>query len=76
MKLLGLVGTENVCHLGPVPARFLGGRGGRTQPMWRDLAGSPTWTSRASKADGFARQTAIQAFAAFSTWASQRIGDP
>ena len=38
-------------------------------------AGLPTCTSRAKQDRQLARQTAIQAFAAFSTWASQRIGD-
>ena len=63
-------------RLGPVPARFLGGRGGRTQPMWRDLGRLADLYVTGQQGRQLARQTAIQAFAAFSTWASQRIGDP
>ncbi len=63
-------------RLGPVPARFLGGRGGRTQPMWRDLGRLADLYVTGPQGRQLARQTAIQAFAAFSTWASQRIGDP
>ena len=63
-------------RLGPVPARFLGGRGGRTQPMWRDLGRLADLYVTGQQGRQLARQTAIQAFAAFSTWASQRIGEP
>ena len=63
-------------RLGPVPARFLDGRGDRTQPMWRDLGRLADLYVSSQQGRQLARQTAIQAFAAFSTWASQRIGDP
>jgi heme oxygenase (biliverdin-IX-beta and delta-forming) len=57
-------------RLGPVPVRFLDGRGDRTQPMWRDL-GHLADRYVGDKLDRqLARQTAIQAFAAFSAWAS------
>ena len=63
-------------RLGPVPVRFLDGRGDRTQPMWRDLGRLADLYVTSQQGRQLARQTAIQAFAAFSTWASQRIGDP
>ena len=63
-------------RLGPVPARFLDGHGDRTQPMWRDLGRLADLYVSSQQGRQLARQTAIQAFAAFSTWASQRIGDP
>ena len=63
-------------RLGPVPARFLDGRGDRTQPMWRDLGRLADLYVTSQQGRQLARQTAIQAFATFSTWASQRIGDP
>ena len=63
-------------RLGPVPVRFLDGRGDRTQPMWRDLGRLADLYVSSQQGRQLARQTAIQAFAAFSTWASQRIGDP
>jgi heme oxygenase (biliverdin-IX-beta and delta-forming) len=63
-------------RLGPVPARFLEGHGDRTRPMWRDLSRLADLYVSSQQGRQLARQTAIQAFAAFSTWASQRIGDP
>lgn len=62
-------------RLGPVPVRFLDGRGDRTQPMWRDLGRLADLYVSSQQGRQLARQTALQAFAAFSTWASQRIGD-
>jgi heme oxygenase (biliverdin-IX-beta and delta-forming) len=57
-------------RLGPVPARFLDGHGDRTQPMWRDLGQLADRYVTGQKGTRLAQQTAIQAFAAFSTWAS------
>jgi heme oxygenase len=54
--------------------RFLDGHGDRTQPMWREL-GQLADRYVNNKQDGqLARQAAIQAFAAFSTWASHAAG--
>ena len=63
-------------RLGPVPVRFLDGRGDRTQPMWRDLGRLADLYVSSQQSRQLARQTALQAFAAFSSWASQRTGDP
>ena len=57
-------------RLGPVPARFLDGHGDRTQPMWRDLGRLADLYVMSEQGRQFAQQTAIQAFAAFSTWAA------
>ncbi len=58
-------------RLGPVPARFLDGRGDRTQRMWRDLGRlADRYVTRHDRQ--FARQAALQAFAVFSTWAGSR----
>ena len=56
-------------RLGPVPARFLDGRGDRTQPMWRDLGRLADLYVNSEHDRQLAQQTATQAFAAFSTWA-------
>ncbi len=61
-------------RLGPVPVRFLDGRGDRTQPMWRDLGRLADRYVMSKQETQLARQTAIQAFAAFSTWASNAVG--
>ena len=57
-------------RLGPVPARFLDGHGDRTQPMWRDLGQLADQYVNGKQGRHLAQQTAIQAFATFSTWAS------
>jgi heme oxygenase (biliverdin-IX-beta and delta-forming) len=57
-------------RLGPVPARFLDGRGDRTQPMWRDLGRLADRYVDSKQDSQLAHQTAIQAFAAFGTWAA------
>ena len=62
-------------RLGPVPARFLDGHGDRTQPMWRDLGRLADLYVNSKHDRQLAQQTAIQAFAAFSTWAANH-GDP
>jgi heme oxygenase len=59
-------------RLGPVPVRFLDGRGDRTQPMWRDLGRLADLYVSSQQGRQLARHTAIQAFAAFSTWAANR----
>ena len=61
-------------RLGPVPARFLDGHGDRTQPMWRDLGRLADLYIRSRQDRRLARQAAIQAFAAFSTWADDNAG--
>ena len=61
-------------RLGPVPVRFLDGRGDRTQPMWRDLGQLADRYVNNKQDRQLARQTAIQAFTAFSTWASHAAG--
>ena len=61
-------------HLGPVPVRFLDGHGGRTQPMWRDLGQLADQYVNSKQGRHLAQQTAIQAFTAFSTWASNAAG--
>ncbi len=63
-------------RLGPVPARFLDGHGDRTQPMWRDLGRLADLYVTSQQGRQFARQTAIQTFAAFSTWAASGSGIP
>ncbi len=63
-------------RLGPVPARFLDGRGARTQPMWRDLGRLADQYVNSRQDTRLAEQTAIQAFAAFSTWASNAVSAP
>jgi heme oxygenase (biliverdin-IX-beta and delta-forming) len=55
-------------RLGPVPLRFLDGHGDRTQPMWRDLAQLADQYVTTKHDRQLAQQTAMQAFAAFSTW--------
>ena len=61
-------------RLGPVPVRFLDGHGDRTQPMWRDLPGRlADRYVRSAQETQLAQQSAIQAFAAFSTWASNAV---
>ncbi len=57
-------------RLGPVPLRFLDGHGDRTQPMWRDLAQLADQYVTTKHGRQLAQQTAVQAFAAFSTWCS------
>jgi len=57
-------------RLGPVPVRFLDGHGDRTRPMWRDLGQLADRYVNNKQDSQLARQAAIQAFAAFSTWAS------
>jgi heme oxygenase (biliverdin-IX-beta and delta-forming) len=59
-------------RLGPVPARFLDGRGDRTQRMWRDLGRLADRYVSGGHDRQLARQAALQAFAAFSTWAGKR----
>ena len=61
-------------RLGPVPARFLDGHSDRTQPMWRDLGRLADLYIRSRQDRRLARQAAIQAFAAFSTWAGDNAG--
>lgn len=61
-------------RLGPVPARFLDGHGDRTQPMWRDLGRLADLYVRSRQGRRLARQAAIGAFAAFSTWAGDNAG--
>ena len=61
-------------RLGPVPARFLDGHGDRTQPMWRDLGQLADRHVTSEQDTQLARQTAIQAFAAFRTWATNAVG--
>ena len=56
-------------RLGPVPARFLDGRGARAQPMWRDLGLLADRYVQASADRQLAGQAALGAFAAFGTWA-------
>ena len=60
-------------RLGPVPARFLDGHGDRTQPMWRDLGQLADRYVHGQQDTQLAQQAAIQAFAAFSTWASNAV---
>ncbi len=60
-------------RLGPVPVRFLDGRGDRTQPMWRDLGQLADRYVTSKQDQQLAQQTAIQAFAAFSTWARNAV---
>ena len=60
-------------RLGPVPVRFLDGHGDRTQPMWRDLGRLADRYVKSKHDTQLAQQTAIQAFAAFSTWASNAV---
>jgi heme oxygenase (biliverdin-IX-beta and delta-forming) len=60
--------------LGPVPVRFLDGHGDRTQPMWRDLGQLADRYVNNNQYRQLAGQAAIQAFAAFSTWASYAAG--
>src|SRR6185437_3437451 len=55
-------------RLGPVPVRFLDGHGDRTQPMWRDLAQRADQCVTTKHDRQLAQRTAMQAFAAFSTW--------
>ena len=55
-------------RLGPVPLRFLEGHGDRTQPMWRDLGRLADQYVTTKHDRQLAQQTAMQAFAAFSTW--------
>ena len=57
-------------RLGPVPVRFLDGHGDRTQPMWRALAHLADQYVTTKHDRQLAQQTAMQAFAAFSTWCS------
>jgi heme oxygenase len=57
-------------RLGPVPVRFLDGHGDRTQPMWRALAHLADQYVTTKQDRQLAQQTAMQAFAAFSTWCS------
>ena len=57
-------------RLGPVPVRFLDGHGDRTQPMWRDLAQLADQYVTTKHDRQLAQQSAMQAFAAFSTWCS------
>lgn len=59
-------------RLGPVPARFLDGHGDRTQPMWRDLGWLADLYVNSKHDRQLAQQTAIQVFAAFSTWAANQ----
>jgi len=61
-------------RLGPVPARFLDGRGARAQPMWRDLGLLADRYVQARPDRHLAGQTALGAFAAFSTWARNHGG--
>lgn len=61
-------------RLGPVPVRFLDGHGDRTQPMWRDLGRVADRYVRSNQETQLAQQSAIQAFAAFSTWAGKAVG--
>jgi heme oxygenase len=63
-------------RLGPVPARFLDGHGDRTQPMWRDLGLLADCYAGGKQDRQLARQAALQAFAAFSTWAASRGSGP
>jgi heme oxygenase len=60
-------------RLGPVPVRFLGGHGDRTQPMWRDLGQLADRHVSSTQDTQLAQQAAIQAFAAFSTWAGDAV---
>lgn len=59
-------------RLGPVPARFLDGHGDRTRPMWRDLGRLADRYAGGTYDSQLARQAALQAFAAFTTWAGSR----
>jgi heme oxygenase (biliverdin-IX-beta and delta-forming) len=55
-------------RLGPVPLRFLDGHGDCTQPMWRDLGRLADQYVTTRRDRQLAQQTAMQVFAAFSTW--------
>jgi heme oxygenase len=58
-------------RLGPVPLRFLEGHGDRTQPMWRDLGRLADQYVTTKHDRQLAEQTAMQAFAVFSTWCTR-----
>jgi heme oxygenase (biliverdin-IX-beta and delta-forming) len=59
-------------RLGPVPLRFLDGHGNRTQPMWRDLGKLADQYVTTKHDRHLAQQTAMQAFAVFSTWCTDQ----
>ena len=60
-------------RLGPVPVRFLDGRGDRTQPMWRDLGQIADRYVNNKQDAQLAQHAALQGFTAFSTWASNAV---